>query len=594
MCAVGECRAVLKYCGNTTNLASHLRTQHPLVYSKSPMAKKKLVADHNKSELASSSQTSSDQPRIKDAFQMLTKLPASSKRARELTAAVAYFIGKDMQPISVVQGIGFQDMVRHFEPRYQIPHRTTFMGRELPHLFQKTKEKVTAITSAADNFALTTDCWTSRANEVYTGVTFHTITCDWDLHHVTLENEELAEAHTADNLAEALKDVLDRWNLDSSNLSAITTDNASNIQKAVVDILHWKSLGCFGHTVNLCVKAGLKQQQVHTAVSRCARLVSYFRKSSRATHILTEKQEALGVKKHKLLQDVETRWNSTFDMVSRVIEQQAPICATLLDQKRMDLLPKDSEFKLLEELIVVLKPFKDVTEQMSAQKYVTISAVRPLLHYLLNDVLKLSDEDSSESIAIIRMKSEMSKNLGSRYQTSVVLDLLNLACFTDPRFKTMPFLDEEETKQLQEDVLEQLMQQDPQEEEEITSNQNQESDEPPPKKAKTGLGKLLSGMYAKSSTQNKRSIREQAETEIRHYLEEESTDIDTNPLVWWKQYQSRFPRIAVLARKTLCIPATSTPSERLFSTAGDIINAKRARLDPENVSMLCFLAENLP
>ena len=115
VCAVGECRAVLKYCGNTTNLASHLRTQHPLVYSKYPMAKKKLVADHNRSELASSSQTSSDQPRIKDAFQMLTKLPASSKRARELTAAVAYFIAKVMQAISVVQGMGFQDMVRHFE-----------------------------------------------------------------------------------------------------------------------------------------------------------------------------------------------------------------------------------------------------------------------------------------------------------------------------------------------------------------------------------------------------------------------------------------------------------------------------------------------
>ena len=51
------------------------------------------------------------------------------------------------------------------------------------------------------------------------------------------------------------------------------------------------------------------------------------------------------------------------------------------------------------------------------------------------------------------------------------------------------------------------------------------------KKAKTGLGKLLSGMYAKSSIQNNRSIREKAETEIRHYLKQESTDIDTNPLV---------------------------------------------------------------
>ena len=28
ICAVGGCRAVLKYCGNTTNLASHLKSQH--------------------------------------------------------------------------------------------------------------------------------------------------------------------------------------------------------------------------------------------------------------------------------------------------------------------------------------------------------------------------------------------------------------------------------------------------------------------------------------------------------------------------------------------------------------------------------------
>ena len=65
-------------------------------------------------------------------------------------------------------------------------------------------------------------------------------------------------------------------------------------------------------------------------------------------------------------------------MISRV---QAPICAALLEQKRMDLLPKDEEFKLLEEIVVVLKPFKDVTEQMSAEKYVTISAIQPLLHH---------------------------------------------------------------------------------------------------------------------------------------------------------------------------------------------------------------------
>ena len=185
----------------------------------------------------------------------LTSLHTSSKRAKELTDAVGYFIAKDMQPISVVQGTGFQYMLKRLEPRYQVPHRKTFMERVLPDLYVKVKEMVTSITAAADCYAITTDCWTSRANEAYIGVTFHTITVEWQLQHFVLENEELSEQHTAENIAEALESVLQRWNFDSSKLSGTTVDNAANVQKAVVDILCWKCLGCFGHTINLCVKA---------------------------------------------------------------------------------------------------------------------------------------------------------------------------------------------------------------------------------------------------------------------------------------------------------------------------------------------------
>ena len=83
-------------------------------------------------------------------------------------------------------------------------------------------------------------------------------------------------------------------------------------------------IGCFGHTINLCVKAGLNQPQVHTAIAHCSRLVTFFRDSSRAAHI--NKQDTLGSPKHILLRDVETRWNSPYDMVQCAMEQQAPIC----------------------------------------------------------------------------------------------------------------------------------------------------------------------------------------------------------------------------------------------------------------------------
>ena len=41
----------------------------------------------------------------------------------------------------------------------------------------------------------------------------------------------------------------------------------------------------------------------------------------------------------------------------------------------------------------------------------------------------------------------------------------------------------------------------------------------------------------------------------------------------------RFTHIAVLARKWLCVTATSTPSERVFSGCGLGLTAKRSRLN---------------
>ena len=41
-----------------------------------------------------------------------------------------------------------------------------------------------------------------------------------------------------------------------------------------------------------------------------------------------------------------------------------------------------------------------------------------------------------------------------------------------------------------------------------------------------------------------------------------------DPLVWWKENKSRYPYISPIAWKWLCVPATSTPYERVFSDCG--------------------------
>ena len=64
-------------------------------------------------------------------------------------------------------------------------------------------------------------------------------------------------------------------------------------------------------------------------------------------------------------------------------------------------------------------------------------------------------------------------------------------------------------------------------------------------------------------------------------------------LKWWAGKKDELPLLAELAREYLCIPASSSPSERLFSHAGNIVTDTRHSLDPENVSMLIFIKENL-
>ncbi|KAI9039816.1 hAT family dimerization domain-containing protein [Aspergillus affinis] len=76
--------------------------------------------------------------------------------------------------------------------------------------------------------------------------------------------------------------------------------------------------------------------------------------------------------------------------------------------------------------------------------------------------------------------------------------------------------------------------------------------------------------------------------EVTQYLD--SDLVDTEPLQFWRDNQSRFPAIALLARDILSIPATGAGVERLFNTARNVYHYRRSRLKSETVKeIMLFL-----
>lgn len=69
-------------------------------------------------------------------------------------------------------------------------------------------------------------------------------------------------------------------------------------------------------------------------------------------------------------------------------------------------------------------------------------------------------------------------------------------------------------------------------------------------------------------------------------------DPDSNPSVTWPKLQSTFPHLSLLARRFLCIPATSAPSERVWSGFGNVITKTSSSIDSFNASVLILLRRN--
>jgi hAT family C-terminal dimerisation region len=78
-------------------------------------------------------------------------------------------------------------------------------------------------------------------------------------------------------------------------------------------------------------------------------------------------------------------------------------------------------------------------------------------------------------------------------------------------------------------------------------------------------------------------------SEFDRYKDHPELERDGDPLDWWRLNATRYPKLAVLARRYLAIPASSASSERLFSRLKLTATAARQGLSPDTLCMLLFV-----
>ena len=267
-----------------------------------------------------------------DSFVQLSgvkKLPQNSARALELTNAVAEFISRDLRPVSVVDGAGFLSLMDVAEPHFIVPCRRTVMNY-IDQKYCKLKLSVRRSLRGQQCVTLTTDMWTSRAGDGYFSLTVHYVTEKFEMVTNQLQCQHLPGEHDHAHISEAITAALSEWYIQlDEDVVAFVTDNGSNIKKSLKDDLRILNLPCSGHTLNLSGQKAFTLPDVCTAVARATKEVEHFNKSRLDFEKLEEQQKLLGLPNHKLIQAVPHRWNSVYDMIKRLSEQQAAVAAVL-------------------------------------------------------------------------------------------------------------------------------------------------------------------------------------------------------------------------------------------------------------------------
>lgn len=367
--------------------------------------------------------------------------------------------------------------------------------------------------------------------------------------------------------------------------------------KKTAENLKVRHLPCFAHCLNLTAQDAFSVESFCDILSKCKAIVTFFRSSTLATDTLRSIQRRTNSPELKLIQQVETRWNSAYYMLKRVFELRMVLAMAMNECPRAPAPLTAENFDVIKEIMSLLEPFEIATVNISGETYVTSSVVIPLIRGIIMKLTEFRSKLTTREGKEVHQKllDSTTERLTPFYKRSTT----RLATILDPRFKKHGFTSPQDA-----DNAAQLLQK------EYTSHlawvksrqrhtAQTSSSTDPREQAQTStsstrcvskLDELLFLFPTNNPTPVSTPVSDSI-IDIRQYLEKPPIGKNSSVLDYWSNSTSM---LRDLATKYLCTPATSVPAERIFSKAGNIMTDKRNRLKDKNLNTLIFLNQNMP
>ncbi|XP_056879562.1 uncharacterized protein LOC130520027 [Takifugu flavidus] len=278
--------------------------------------------------------------------------------------------------------------------------------------------------------------------------------------------------------------------------------------------------------------------------SKTRRMITYFKSSTTAKEKLQQIQVQMGRPVTKLIIEVDTRWNSTYEMLQRLYEQRDAAAAALTTLPTdLDLLTAN-DFECASECRKIPSPFHAATVELSHEKRVSGSKITPLIKMLKHALSELMAQNSN------KMAKDLGINL-NRIMNETQWDRnhkhLLLSSLLDPRFKTLGFQSpsnaESAVHRLKSECAALLRNAPTQEDPPSTSTAQPE---PAASSQVIDPWKLLDRDAEEARAS--RNATADAIVEVQRYLSAPPLERSQDPLVYWTTNKARYPNLYHLAK----------------------------------------------